>query len=62
MLPGIAFEVSARAAWKPGQSGCTTLPGFEDQDKYPTRSPLLVADFLVPKVKGLDYVETDWLP
>ena len=44
---------TARAPWEPGQSVCPKLPGFEARDVYPTRAPLLLADFLIPEVHNL---------
>ena len=44
-------------AWKPPASACLGLPGFVALDSYPTRSPLLIADYLRPLVEGRHYLE-----
>ena len=42
---------TARAlAWQPRHSHCESLPGFRPVDTYPTRSPLLLADYVISKV------------
>ena len=48
---------AARPPWTPGPSSCLALPGFEPVDLYPIRSPLLVADFLAPRVAGATLCE-----
>lgn len=40
----------ARAAWQPAPSICEHVPGFAAKEAYPSRGPLLVADFLIPEV------------
>ncbi len=59
LLLTAAFAHLARAqvAWEPGQSICPHLPGFRAADVYPTRGPLLMADFLIARVRGRDFVE-----
>ena len=47
----------ARAAWQPAPSICEHMPGFAAKEAYPSRGPLLVADFLIPEVIGRRYVE-----
>ena len=43
--------------WKPPASACLGLPGWVALDNYPTRSPLLIADYLRPLVEGRHYLE-----
>ena len=45
------------AAWSPASSICERIPGFRAREAYPSRGPLLVADFLVPQVTGKTFVE-----
>ena len=33
-------------------SACNALPGWRAVDRYPERSPLAIADFLLPRVAG----------
>lgn len=44
-------------SWQPPASVCLNLPGFKAIDEYPIRSPLSVADFLVPAVKNHSFCE-----
>jgi len=46
---------AALAPWL--NSKCLELPGFSAHDKYPVRSPLLVADFFMAKVAGKNFCE-----
>ena len=46
-----------RATWAPAESICRSIPNFYTVDTYPVRSPLMVADFLAPKVKGKQFCE-----
>eukprot|EP00966_Prymnesium_polylepis_P191835 4445307-Prymnesium_polylepis.1 len=48
---------SFRPPYAVGQSMCLSLPGFKPLDIYPTRSPLVVADFLVNEVANRSFVE-----
>ena len=41
----------------PPASTCLDVPGFSAMDSYPTRSPLLIADYLISLVRGRRYVE-----
>lgn len=47
----------SRAAWEVGSSSCLRTPGFQTFDTYPIRSPLVVADFMLPFVRGRTYAE-----
>ena len=42
--------VSGESRWL--ASACSALPGWRAVEKYPERSPLTIADFLSPRVKG----------
>ena len=44
-------------AWQPPGSVCRSLPDFAAADAYPTRSPLLVVDYLIPLVRGKRFLE-----
>ena len=37
--------------WRPGTSVCPTVPKFRTADTYPTRSPLLLADYVIAAAK-----------
>ena len=43
--------------WAPPASHCWALPGFAPADQYPIRSPLTVADYLAPRVRGRAFCE-----
>lgn len=47
----------ARATYLPARSICRSIPGFQTIDEYPVRSPLAVADFLAPIVRGRKFTE-----
>jgi len=38
-------------------SRCSSLPGFEPRSRFPSRSPLVVADHLISLVAGKAFVE-----
>ena len=51
------MTMAARAPWAIGSSVCLSTPGFSARDVYPIRSPLIVADFMLPHVRGRTFVE-----
>jgi len=52
---------AATAGSSPGgfaqPSRCGSIPGFEAVDRFPTRSPLVVADHLISLVEGKAFAE-----
>ena len=40
-----------------GQSVCWSQPGFKSADEYPIRSPMTMADALLPEIRGKTFVE-----
>ena len=46
-----------RAPYAVGPSACLTLPGYSAIDTFPIRSPLVVADWLMPRVAGKQLCE-----
>lgn len=48
---------SLRPPWAPGVSICSTLRGWHAFDTYPTRSPLVLYDYLSTLVENKTYVE-----
>ena len=51
------MALQQRAPFAVAQSMCRTTPNFTSLDIYPIRSPLVVADFLLPHVRNKIYVE-----